>query len=172
MLGYMLAALAAGSGEDWSIRSAGTHVVEGRAMSSRTRDALLRLNVLGDVRYGLHRGHQLSRDDVEWSDVILACAAEHVSFVRTQYPEASVKTVTLGQLLREASIERELGAQIVHVASRDIDVNYDLDDPAGGSQAAYDLCAVNLWEMAQAFAMLSPLALDSCRPPDCHHDLG
>ena len=93
MLGYMLTTLAEESGTDWSIRTAGTHVAEGSAMSSRTRDALRRISELGDHRYGAHRGHQLTRDDVEWSDVILASEALHVLFVRLHYPDAASKSV-------------------------------------------------------------------------------
>ena len=40
MLGYMLSTLADDSGVEWQIRTAGTHVTEGSAMSVRTRDGI------------------------------------------------------------------------------------------------------------------------------------
>ena len=48
MLGYMLTTLAYTNEADWKLRSAGTHVIEGSAMSSRTRDALWSIDELGD----------------------------------------------------------------------------------------------------------------------------
>jgi protein-tyrosine-phosphatase len=154
MLGYMLTTLADASGEDWSIRTAGTHVAEGSAMSSRTRDALRRIPDLGDHPYGAHRGHQLTRDDVDWSDVILACEAAHVSFVRARYPESRLKTVLLGQFLRDAPLDDSFVDQVTVVALLEPDAIFDVEDPAGRDQAAYDACATRLWEMAQAFATL------------------
>ena len=67
----------------------------------------------------MHRSHQLSGDDVEWSDVILAMEASHVVFVRTRFPDASAKTVALGQFLREAPLDGALLDQVGFVASLD-----------------------------------------------------
>ena len=72
MLGYMLSTIAEATGEEWNIRTAGTHVTEGSAMSSRTRDALMKIEELGEHRYGAHRSHQLDDADTEWAQVILA----------------------------------------------------------------------------------------------------
>jgi len=49
MLGYMLTTLAYTNEVDWKLRSAGTHVIEGSAMSSRTRDALWSIDELGVI---------------------------------------------------------------------------------------------------------------------------
>jgi protein-tyrosine-phosphatase len=154
MLGYMLTTLADASGEDWSIRTAGTHVAEGSAMSSRTRDALLQLPELAGHHYEAHRGHQLTRDDVDWSDVILACEAAHVSFVRARYPESRLKAVLLGQFLRDAPLDDSFVDQVTVVALLEPDAAFDVEDPAGRDQAAYNACATQLWEMAQAFDTL------------------
>jgi protein-tyrosine-phosphatase len=154
MLGYMLTTLAETSGTDWSVRSAGTHVAEGSAMSSRTRDALLRIPELGGHRYGTHRGHQLTGDDVEWSDVILASEALHVRFVRLHYPDAASKTVLFGQFLRGAPLDEPLLDQVSYMSSGVPDSAFDVADPAGQDQSAYDRCAATLWEMAQVFLTL------------------
>ena len=50
MLGYMLTTLAESTGQDWNVRTAGTHVAEGSAMSGRTREALKKVEELGDQR--------------------------------------------------------------------------------------------------------------------------
>lgn len=154
MLGYMLARLAVVNGYDWQIRSAGTHVVEGSAMSSRTRDALFSLEDLGEIPFGTHRSHQLSNEDVDWADLILASEANHVYFVRTNFPDGTSKTVLLHQLLRDAPLDRPFGAQLQFVASLQPSMFFDVDDPAGGDQVAYDACALQLWEMAQVFTTI------------------
>ncbi len=108
MLGYMLDTLGEASGFEWSIRTAGTLVSEGHAVSARTRDALLAIPELRHHPFTVHRSHQLSGDDVQWCDVILAMEASHVAFVRSRYPDASGKTVAFGQFLREAPLDLRL----------------------------------------------------------------
>jgi protein-tyrosine-phosphatase len=154
MLGYMLTTLAESSGHDWSIRTAGTHVAEGSAMSARTRDALLAVDGLGTHRYGAHRSHQLSADDVAWADVILASEADHVNFVRANFPDASNKTVALVQFVERAPRDRSFDAQVQAVAALDPSSASDVVDPAGGDQSVYDQCAAQLWNVAQTFVLL------------------
>jgi protein-tyrosine-phosphatase len=152
MLGYMLTTLAEAAGRDWSVRTAGTHVIEDSAMSARTRDALLSIDELGLHHYGAHRSHQLTDDDVAWADVILASEANHVYFVRLNFPEGAAKTVMLHQFLREAPLDVSFSQQLRYVASLQPSMFFDVDDPAGGDQTIYNACAANLWDMAQAFA--------------------
>lgn len=154
MLGFMLTTLGEASGENWSLRTAGTLVSEGHAMSSRTRDALLKIPELGHHHFNQHRSHRLSDVDVAWSDVILAMEATHVVFVRNRFPAAAAKTVVLGQFLREAPLDATLDEQVLFVAPLDPDPTFDVDDPAGGDQKVYDACAQQLWEMAQIFSAL------------------
>jgi protein-tyrosine-phosphatase len=154
MLGYMLTAVAETNGFNWAVQSAGTLVAEGSAMSARTRDALLRVPGLAERAYGAHRGRQLTREDVIWADVILTAEASHVVFVRTNHPEARIKTVLLAQFLHDAPLGEDFINQVSYVASRVPERSFDVDDPAGKDQLAYDLCAVTLWEMVQVFATL------------------
>jgi protein-tyrosine-phosphatase len=154
MLGYMLTTLAEANGADWMIHTAGTHVAEGSAMSSRTRDALLRIPDLGNHSYNSHRGHQVTRDDIEWADVVLASEALHVLFVRIHYPEAARKTVLFGQFLHDAPLDESFVDQVSYVSSLAPDSAFDMEDPAGQDQIAYDQSATALWDMAQVFAAL------------------
>lgn len=154
MLGYMFESLAEAGGFDWSVRTAGTHVVEGSAMSSRTRDALLSLEDLGEHHYSGHRSHQLTSDDVAWADAILTSEARHVDFVRVNFPEVTLKTALLHQFVREAPLDVAFDEQLRFVASRPPLPSFDVDDPAGGDQATYDACATKLWDLAQVFATL------------------
>ncbi|HTB08678.1 MAG TPA: hypothetical protein VK704_02610 [Acidimicrobiales bacterium] len=154
MLGYMLATVSDANRHDWSVRTAGTLVSEGRAMSMRTRDALLRIPELGHHPFTAHRSRRLSAEDVEWSDVILAMEASHVMFVRGQFPDAGAKTVMLAQFLREAPLDAGWFEQVEFVSTRVPDSAFDVEDPAGGEQGVYDACAQQLWEMAQTFSTL------------------
>jgi protein-tyrosine-phosphatase len=154
MLGYMLTTLADANGEDWSIRTAGTHVIEGSSMSSRTRDALLKLDELGVHHFGGHRSHQVDDDDVRWCDVMLACEAANVDFVRTHHGDGAAKAVIFQQFLREAPLDVDFDEQVRYVASLEPLAYFNVEDPAGKDQAAYDACAEQLWEMAQVFATL------------------
>jgi protein-tyrosine-phosphatase len=153
MLGFMLTTLAEGSGEQWFIRTAGTHVTEGSAISGRTRDALMKIEELGNHRYGAHRSHQLSDADCDWADVILAAEADNVRFVRTVFAASADKAVQLAQFDRFAttgSIQEQLRDATAHEPS----VEFDVSDPAGGDQATYDACARQLWNLAQTFAVI------------------
>ncbi len=152
MLAYMLTTLSEVNGERWQIRSAGTHVVEGSAMSGRTRDALLGIEELGHHRYNAHRSRQVSSDDVEWADIILASEASHVNYVRDNFAGARNKVVQIHQFVRYAPLDESFATQLVEVTSMDLDAQLDVLDPAGGDDATYRACALELWEMAQVFA--------------------
>jgi protein-tyrosine phosphatase len=161
MLGFMLTTLAEEHGVDWQVRTAGTHVVEGLAVSQRTLEATMRVEELAGHHVSAHRSHQLDQADVVWADVILAAEADHVAYVRARYPEAAGRTVQLAQFCRHAPLDGPLAAQLAEVLTHEIDDRFDVADPAGGDQAAYDACADQLWELAQVFAtVVDPGALE------------
>lgn len=154
MLGYMLTTLAEAAGESWQIRTAGTHVIEGSAVSARTRDALLGVEELGEHHYSAHRSHQLNGDDVAWADVVLASEAGHVNYVRSNFPAHAAKAVQLHQFVRYATLDAPFSTQLAAVSSMDPEPGLDVADPAGGDAASYAACANELWELAQVFATL------------------
>jgi protein-tyrosine-phosphatase len=153
MLGYMLTSLAESNEQEWTIRTAGTHVTEGSAMSGRTRDALMKIEELGNPRYGAHRSHQLNDDDCRWADVILAAEARNVQFVRTMFATSADKAVQLAQFDRYAT-GGSLPGQLREAVAHEPSAEFDVADPAGGDQATYDACARQLWNLAQAFALI------------------
>lgn len=154
MLAYMLTTLSEANGASWQIRSAGTHVVEGSAMSARTRDALLGIDELGHHHYNAHRSHQLSGEDVAWADIVLTSEANHVNYVRTNFSDEAQKVVQLHQFIRYAPLDEPFTTQLLVVASMEPDAHFDIADPAGGDDATYRACAQELWEMAQVFTTL------------------
>jgi len=151
MLGYMLSTLTESAGVHWNIRTAGTHVTEGSAMSSRTRDALMKIEGLGDHRYGAHRSHQLVASDCEWADVILAAESDNVVFVCTNFPQFADKAVQLGAFMRFAPLDGDFASTLHVVSQHAPSKEFNVSDPAGGDQATYDTCARQLWDLAQAF---------------------
>ena len=151
MLGYMLSTLTESAGVHWSIRTAGTYVTEGSAMSSRTRDALTKIEGLGDHRYGSHRSHQLDASDCEWADLILAAESDNVFFVRTNFPQFADKAVQLAQFVRFAPLDGDIAPMLRVVLQHEPSKEFNVSDPAGGDQAIYDECARQLWDLARAF---------------------
>ena len=155
MLGFMLTELAKQNGADWVVRTAGTHVVEGQAISQRTLEALAKVEDLGEHHFTAHRSHQLSDEDVSWADVIVTVEADHVAYVHARYPAAHDKVVQLRLFCATAPLDGALVEQVRIVASRTPDDVLDVADPAGGDLGAYDQCAQELWELAQVFATLA-----------------
>ena len=151
MLGYMLTTLSEDNGLDWRLRSAGTYVSEGSAMSSRTRDALRSIDELGDHHYDAHRSHQLGEEDAEWASVILTTEADHVRFVRRHFAANASKAVNLHQFVRYANLDIPFIEQLAAVAAMEPDASFDVVDPAGGDDSTYVACANELWDLAQAF---------------------
>lgn len=154
MLGYMLTTIAENSGESWHVRTAGTHVTEGSAMSARTREALMKIDGLGDHRYGSHRSHQVRDTDVEWADVILAAEVDNVNFVRENFRSGSEKVVQLARFAGLASPHGSFRSQLRIAAAEAPSKKYDVQDPAGGDQETYDRCARQLWDLALAFGRI------------------
>jgi protein-tyrosine-phosphatase len=154
MLGFMLTTLSQANEQGWQVRSAGTHVIEGSAMSGRTRDALLSIEELGEHQFAGHRSHQLNEDDVEWANVILASEADHVLFVQRHFSAHATEAVQLQQFVRYAPLDIPFAEQLAAVVARGPDATFDVEDPAGGDVAKYVACANELWELSQAFATI------------------
>jgi len=149
-LGAMLTGLAEQQGLEWQIRTAGTHAIEGAAISGRTRDALARIEEFVDVPITRHRSHQITEDDARWADVIICFEVDHVNFVRREFPTASSRAALLRQLVREAPLDGHPVERVVAVAHCDPDRACETADPAGGDQPVYDVTAQEVWELAQA----------------------
>jgi protein-tyrosine phosphatase len=131
------------------IVTAGTHVVEGQPMSRRTRDALASVGLRAEG----HRSHQLTEADVEEADLILAMAGEHVAYVRRRHPEAAAKTASIKRLCRDLSDgPRPLAERIdaLGLGALPIEAWEDVDDPAGGDDEDYVVCATQLHALSAA----------------------
>jgi len=126
-----------------AIVTAGTHVVEGQPMSRRTRDALVAVGFGADG----HRSHQLTEQDLEDADLIVALAGEHVAYVRRRHPEAAARTATIKRLCRDLPAGPARLAERVRaldLVALPIEPWEDVEDPAGGDDDVYVACAEEL----------------------------
>ena len=133
--------------------TAGTHVGEGQPMSRRTRAAL---EVVGFSADG-HRSHQITEGDIDGSVLILAMAAEHVSYIRRKHPGAAHRTASIKRLVRDLSPGPEPLADrlaALHLDEVEVEAWEDVEDPAGGDEPVYVSCAE---ELAGLCARLLPL---------------
>ena len=160
MMGFMLSELSESHGIAMNIRTAGTHVIEGQAISQRTRESMEKLDEMGEHRYGSHRSHQLSEDDTKWADVILAVEANHLSYVRTHHNAAANKTVQIRVFCENATTTEPIRDQISRLASMTPNTDADVADPAGKEQNDYDECARELWALCATFVGLVEVNTD------------
>jgi protein-tyrosine-phosphatase len=139
----MAGAIARHRRADLEVITAGTHVVEGMPMSWRTRDALAGVGVRADG----HRSHQLRDGDVSVTDLVVAMAGEHVTYVRRQHPDAASRTATLKRLVRDLDAESGPLADRVaalDLATLDLEPWEDVCDPAGGDLPEFERCVAEI----------------------------
>ena len=99
MAGFMLEALRDGTaGEPLHIVTAGTHTIDGQPMGLRTRTALSRLPELAGADFRRHRSRQVHGVDLVHAELVVVMEADHVRFVRRQFPDAAAKTGTIRHL--------------------------------------------------------------------------
>ncbi|MHB8320325.1 MAG: arsenate reductase/protein-tyrosine-phosphatase family protein [Acidimicrobiales bacterium] len=152
MAGIMLEQLASETGTDLHVVTAGTHALEGRPMSQRTREALERLEGLRDLDLRAHRSRQLTESDLSGADVVIGMEVDHVLYVRTRHESAAWKTGLFQTLAREippgpTPLDQKI--KLLDLDHVDLDPRDDVADPAGRDADAYDECAVKLWELSE-----------------------
>ncbi len=99
MAGFMLDALKDGRpGDPLHVVTAGTHTIDGQPMGLRTRTALTRLPELADADFRRHRSRQVHGVDLVHAQLVVVMEADHVRFVRRQFPDAAAKTATIRHL--------------------------------------------------------------------------
>ena len=99
MAGFMLDVLREGRpGDPLHVVTAGTHTIDGQPMSLRTRTALTRLPELAGADFRRHRSRQVHGVDLVHAELVVVMEADHVRFVRRQFPDAAAKTATIRHL--------------------------------------------------------------------------
>lgn len=89
----------------FEVEGAGTHVIEGCPMGTRTRECLASLGLSDPT----HKSTQLTSQNAEWADLIIVMEPGHVSYVRRVLPEHAHKTITLKRFVKEFQTAEGVG---------------------------------------------------------------
>ena len=158
MAGFMLERLRAGRpGAALHVVTAGTHTIDGQPMGLRTRSALSMIPELAGADFKSHRSRQVFGPDLLRAELVVVMEADHVRFVRREFPEAADRTATIRRLCADlppappALNERVAGLNLADLLLSDQE---DVIDPAGGEEAAYAACVAELWVLCQQLITL------------------
>ncbi len=158
MAGFMLDVLRDGRpGDPLHIVTAGTHTIDGQPMGLRTRTALARLPELSGADFRRHRSRQVHGVDLVHAQLVVVMEADHVRFVRRQFPDAAAKTATIRDVCRRlappppALDERVAALDLGAVELSDSD---DVLDPAGHEADVYAACVDELWGLCRTLVTL------------------
>jgi protein-tyrosine phosphatase len=158
MAGFMFDALGEGRpGAPLHVVTAGTHTIDGQPMGMRTRAALSRLPELAGADFRRHRSRQVHGVDLVHADVVVVMEADHVRFVRRQFPDAAAKTATIRHLSTNLTpAPPGLGARVasLHLRTVELDDGQDVLDPAGHEADVYAACVDELWGLCQTLIAL------------------
>lgn len=137
----------------WHVVTAGTHVIEGQPMSWRTRDAMAGLGFEANG----HRSHQVTRRDVDASDLVVGFAPEHVAYIRRTYPEVSSRTATIKRLCRD--LPAAMGPlperlEALDLAALHLEPWEEVLDPAGGDIEVFERCALEVLDLTRRLAAI------------------
>ncbi|MFE2871186.1 MULTISPECIES: hypothetical protein [unclassified Embleya] len=132
---------------DWPVATAGTFVVEGLAISWRTRSALAELG----LRAPGHRSTQLTDAHVAAADLVITQEYQQVQYIRRHHPHGAARTATLKRLVRDlpaaGPTDRPLAPRLagLDLASVELEPDWeDVVDPGGGEVADFVACAHEL----------------------------
>lgn len=158
MAGFMLDVLRDGQrGAPVHVVTAGTHTIDGQPMGMRTRTALSRLPEMAAVDFRRHRSRQVHGVDLVHAELVVVMEADHVRFVRRQFPDAATKTGTIRHLCTSlAPAPPALGARVsaLRLDAVELDDGQDVLDPAGQEGDVYAACVDELWGLCQRLITL------------------
>ncbi len=147
-----------------TIRSRGTHAVEGMPMSWRTKAAL----DAHDLEAPRHRSVQFADTDRD-ANLVIAMEIDHVNWIRREYPELAEVTTTLPafaewsenwQRNRRGGCSVAMGPReflYAKCSTADVDSLVEVADPAGGEVEDY-ISAAN--QVIEAATLAVPLIVD------------
>ena len=132
-----------------TVWGAGTHSIEDLPMSTRTRLALERHG----LRDTSHRSHQLTADDVERADVIVAFEPMHILYMQRRHPEGAARTALLPLLADRLDRSLPLTDALAALALADHEPEpwEEVIDPAGGDQDVFDASADQISSLLDEF---------------------
>jgi len=158
MAGFMLDVLRDGPpGDPLHVVTAGTHTIDGQPMGLRTRTALARLPELAGADFRRHRSRQVHGVDLVHAQLVVVMEADHVRFVRRQFPDAAAKTATIRHLCqRLPAAPPDLDARVaaLDLEAVELDDREDVLDPAGQEADVYAACVDELWGLCRTLITL------------------
>jgi protein-tyrosine phosphatase len=158
MAGFMFDALRDGRpGDPLQIVTAGTHTIDGQPMGLRTRTALSRLPELANADFRRHRSRQVHGVDLVHAQLVVVMEADHVRFVRRQFPDAAIKTATIRHLCATLKPSPpSLDERVAALALQDVELDDgdDVLDPAGHEADVYAACVDELWGLCRTLMTL------------------
>jgi protein-tyrosine phosphatase len=95
------------------VKSAGIFAVNGSEASTHAKQVLDKNNIFHD-----HQSSLLTKEDLNWADLVLTMTISHKYAIRQQYPSVSAKLFTLKEFVGET-------------------FDHDVVDPFGGNLAIY-----------------------------------
>jgi protein-tyrosine-phosphatase len=151
MAGFMLAHLKEEHGRpDLHVVTAGTHTIDGQPMGLRTRTALMGIPELDGDSFSGHRSTQVSESDLVRAELVVVMEADHVRFVRRQFPAAAARTASIRRLCQDlAPAPPHLAERVasLHLGDAILSDHDDVTDPAGHDADVYAACATQLWAL-------------------------
>jgi protein-tyrosine-phosphatase len=142
---------------DLHIVTAGTHTIDGQPMGMRTRTALSTLPEMAGATFTAHRSRQVYEADLLRAELVVVMEADHVRFVRRQFPQVAGRTAGIRRLcqdLRPAPPELAERVAALHLAEAPLSDADDVTDPAGGDADVYAACMAELWDLCQMLITL------------------
>ncbi len=141
----MAATMFADRTSGFDVVSAGTHVIEGLPMSTRTRNALAGV---GHANLD-HRSHQLVADDLVGAALVIAMEPGHLRYIEREFPDARDRSAlfpTVVRLLEQHPVSGELADRVDGFALANVEpaAEDEVIDPAGGEQPDFDASAAEL----------------------------
>lgn len=140
---------------DLHVRSTGTHAWNGRAATIDGRKVMASLGVPIDD----HRSMELDSELIDWADLVICMAYEHVREVERTFADATAKTYTLKgflELLPSLPTYEDTGSWLRAAAElqslADAVADPDVDDPFGEREAAYRRVATEIRELIERLA--------------------
>lgn len=151
------------------VSGSGTHSLDGRPISWRTREALKSLGLEAND----HLSAQMYDFTLDDTDLVVGMATEHVAYVRRRHPEAAPRTATLKRLVKllpelpsltapSGRPERSTGSAwswserlgLLELQAIELETWEDVVDPAGGELDDFTNCAVELASLMRALLPL------------------
>lgn len=131
-----------GEADYWRIQSAGTWAEPGHPVTQLAQTVMRKRAVdLSD-----HRSHPIDPQLLECASVVLVMTRHHQEALQAEFPATQGKVYLLSQL---------------------VGLNFDIEDPYGGSLDEYELCATDLQNiLTEGYDRLTELA-DRAVPARC-----